>query len=84
MKSADDPTETVRRQLTAVINQSPRSRELLAAEFGQVWDAAELAQDFEVVGFQAPFVVVRRRHDGRLGSLLFQNHPRFYFEFVPD
>jgi hypothetical protein len=32
----------------------------------------------------APFVVVRRKADGRKGSLEFQHHPRFYFNFMPD
>ncbi|MBI3864894.1 MAG: hypothetical protein HY290_23710 [Planctomycetia bacterium] len=80
----DDPTDDIRRELVAVINESPRSRELLEAEFGQVWDPAKLYREFEVVGFRAPFVVVRRRCDQRLGSLLFQHEPRFYFAFVLD
>jgi hypothetical protein len=29
----------------------------------------------------APFVVVRRLSDGQKGSLEFQHHPRFYFNF---
>ena len=80
----DDPTEALRRQLGVALNESPRSRELLEAEFGRVWDAGRMQEDFDVVGFRAPFVVVRRRSDHRLGSLLFQSFPRFYFAFVPD
>jgi hypothetical protein len=80
----DNPTETLRRQLAVAINESPRSRELLEAEFGRVWDTAQLQEDFDAVGFRAPFVVVTRRSDQRLGSLLFQNVPRFFFAFVPD
>jgi hypothetical protein len=79
-----DPTEAIRRQLAVVINESPRSRELLEAKFGQVWDPDQLQEEFDVVGFRAPFVVATRRSDHRLGSLLFQNAPRFYFAFVPD
>lgn len=79
-----DPTEAVRRQLALVINESTRRREVLEAEFGRVWDPAQLQEDFDVAGFRAPFVVVTRRSDDRLGSLLFQNFPRFYFAFVPD
>ena len=79
-----DRTEVLRRQLVVVISESPRSRERLEAEFGPVWDPAEMPYDFDVVGFSAPFVVVRRRSDRRLGSLLFQDVPRFYFAFVPD
>ena len=50
---------------------------------GQVWDTQELERDFEVIGFLAPFVGVRRRSDGVVGSLLFQHWPRFYFRFEP-
>jgi hypothetical protein len=56
----------------------------LEARHGRVWDAVELARDFEVLGFAAPFVVVRRRTDQKLGSLLFQHHPRYYFGFSED
>jgi hypothetical protein len=36
-----------------------------------------------VIGFMAPLVVVRRKHDGKKGSLEFQHSPRFYFGFSP-
>jgi hypothetical protein len=51
---------------------------------GRVWDTAELNEEFAVIGFLAPFVVVRRKADGSKGSLEFQNNPRFFFNFVPD
>ena len=78
-----DPTETVRRAMLAEINAQPGSREALVAKHGQVWDTQQLAQDFEVSGFSAPLVVVRRRSDGVKGSLMFQHSPRFYFGFAP-
>ncbi len=56
----------------------------LAAEYGQVWDTQQLRQDFEVIGFLAPLVVVRRKADGVKGSLEFQHRPRYYFNFVAD
>ena len=62
--------------------QAERTR--LEAQYGQVWDIGQLSQDFEVIGFMAPYVVVRRRLDGRKGSLEFQHHPRLYFNFVLD
>ena len=83
-QTADDPTEETRRQLALVINASPRSRELLESEFGPVLDPTELARQFEVLGFRAPFVVVRRNSDQQLGSFLFQHHPRLYFSFVAN
>ena len=78
-----DPTETIRRQRVMEINLQPGSREALEAQHGQVWSTNELSGDFEVLGFMAPLVVVRRRSDGRKGSLEFQHGPRFYFNFQP-
>ena len=78
-----DPTEAFRRQRVAEINAEPGSREALESQHGQVWDTSELSNDFEVVGFMAPFVVVRRRADGIKGSLEFQHSPRFYYGFTP-
>jgi hypothetical protein len=56
----------------------------LAADAGQRWATAELRRDFEVLGFAAPFVVVKRRSDGQVGSLEFTHSPRVYFAFRPD
>ena len=78
-----DETEPIRRQRLAEINATPGSREALEAEYGQVWDTGQLSQDFEVLGFLAPYTVVRRKGDGVKGSLEFQHQPRFYFHFVP-
>ncbi len=80
----DDPTEPIRRQRLVEINATPSSREVLVAKYGRVWDAEELARDFEILGFLAPYAVVRRRVDGRMGSLEFQYYPRLYFNFVED
>jgi hypothetical protein len=72
-----DDTEDVRRQMVATINADPGSRPDLEAKHGQVWDTTELQNDFQVLGFLAPVVVVRRRSDGVRGSLMFQSNPRF-------
>ena len=79
-----DPTEAIRRERLAEINAVPDSREALEAEYGRVWDTQQLAQDFEVIGFLAPLVVVRRKADGVKGSLEFQHTPRYYFNLVAD
>lgn len=47
------------------------------------WDVNTLQEDFEVLGFQAPYVVVRRRSDGQKGSLMLDNAPRRYHDFEP-
>jgi hypothetical protein len=78
-----DDTESLRRARLAEINLEPGSREALEAQYGQVWTTQELGTDFEVIGFMAPFVVVRRKADGVKGSLEFQHNPRFYFNFAP-
>ncbi len=78
-----DETETIRRERLAEINLVPGSREALEAQYGQVWDGSQLAADFQVIGFMAPLVAVRRKSDGVKGSLEFQHSPRFYFSFQP-
>lgn len=80
----NDKTEAIRRERLTEINAEPGSREALEAQHGPVWDTQELAADFEVIGFLAPLVVVRRKSDGQKGSLEFQHMPRFYFNFVVD
>lgn len=85
-----DETEDLRRRRLVEINRTVESDDVIAeqqrleARYGQIWDAAQLAKDFDVLGFMAPYVVVRRRSDGRKGSLEFQHLPRFYFNFVLD
>ncbi len=76
-----DETEFIRRERLAEINAVPGSREALEAQHGKVWTTEELAEEFEAIGFLAPFIVVRRRSDGVKGSLEFQHDPRFYFSF---
>ena len=78
-----DDTEPMRRELVRQINGNPQIRESLEAAYGQVWDTEELARDFPVEGFAAPFVVVIRKADGVKGSLEFQHSPRFYYAFQP-
>jgi hypothetical protein len=79
----NDATEAFRRSLVQELDMMAAERASLEEKHGQVWDTSELQRDFEVVGFLAPFVGVRRRADGVRGSLLFQASPRFYFSFTP-
>lgn len=74
-----DPTEDIRR---AMIETGQPERDLKRAP--QTWSTQEMQRDFEVLGFQAPFVVVRRRSDGQRGSLEFRHSPRVYFSWTPD
>ena len=79
-----DQTEDIRRELVAEINTEAHTRASLEAEHGQIWSTDELCKDFEVLGFLAPFVVVKRLSDGRKGSLMFTHSPRFYYSFAED
>lgn len=79
-----DETESIRREEVTAINADPGSRQALEAQHGQVWDTQQMQEDFDVTGFLAPYVVVRRKSDGVVGSLMFQHDPRFYFGFQAD
>ena len=76
-----DPTEDTRRSLVSDACDNPMSREALEAQYGKVWDTAELSADFKVTGFLAPFCAVERKADGKTGTVMFQHSPRFYYGF---
>jgi len=80
----NDTTENIRREMVKELNAAPKGRAELELKHGQVWDTQELGRDYEVIGFLAPLVMVRRRSDAVLGTLFFQHEPRFYFGFSPD
>ena len=48
---------------------------------GPTWTTEELMRDFDVLGFQAPYVVAVRRSDNVKGTLEFIHLPRVYFDF---
>lgn len=79
-----DSTEDTRRALVVLINAHAAERADLEVQYGRVWNAAELVTDFEVLGFAAPCVVVKRKADNKLGSVLFQHRPRYYFAYQED
>jgi len=87
-KLADEVSEEMidveLRMMVEAINRNPKTRDELAQYVGEVWDTSEFADRFEVLGFRAPFAIVREIETGKRGSLLFQNHPRFYFGFSED
>jgi hypothetical protein len=68
-----DDTEQIRRAMIAAgVNPEPAE---------QTWTTDELERDFVVESFAAPFVVARRKADGKLGSLKFRHNPRVYFDW---
>jgi hypothetical protein len=78
----NDPTESTRRVLQALINSEAAEREGLEGLHGQVWDTDQLKVDFKVLSFAAPFIVAIRKADGIKGSLVFQHSPRLYWGFA--
>lgn len=83
--SMQDETEPIRRQRIAELSsQATDIRAALEARHGQVWTTDEVREEFEVIGFLAPLVAVRRKSDGAKGSLEFQASPRYYFNWIAD
>jgi len=83
----NDITEPLRRALVATINEKVQTDDTetelkrLKVQYGegQVWDTKEMSARFEVLGFMAPFCIVREKVSGKKGSIMFQHMPRFYF-----
>jgi len=74
-----DNTEALRREM---LESGQPYRDLARAE--QRWNTEQLRQEFDVLGFLAPFIAVVRKADGVKGSMEFCHNPRVYFNFVPD
>lgn len=80
-----DVTEPIRRAMIEGQRAiGPLTREQLAAVHGEVLDSEELRQRYKVKWFMAPFVIVERLLDHKLGTLEFQHDPRFYYGWTPD
>jgi hypothetical protein len=78
-----DDTEELRRAF--IDGGVPDVCAAVASATGEpIWTTDELRRDFEVLGFLAPLVIVRRRADGVKGSLMFRHQPRIYFGFQAD
>lgn len=78
-----DPTENARRSMIETGVPAADLADAVAAE-APTWTTEQLQQDFSVIGFAAPFVVVRRKSDGQKGTLEFTHSPRVYFNFEPS
>lgn len=91
-KNTMDATENFRRGAVGIINSGIESndekteRARLEKEYGadNVFDTKQLGQAFEVIGFMAPFCIVRHKETGKKGSIMFQHSPRLYFGFQPS
>lgn len=76
-----DETEAARR---AMAPQMPDHLIDAVARGEQVWDTDALTKEFEVRAFMAPFVIVKRKADGVLGTMKFTHDSRWYFGWQPE
>lgn len=62
------------------------TREYYEGVYGKdnVFSTEEIREKYDVLGFLAPFVVVKEKASGLKGSLEFLHSPRFYFNFNYD
>lgn len=74
----EDITENIRRILVKEVNSGG------IVPKGKKWTTSELTEDFEVLGFLAPFVHVKHRETGKKGTLMFRDRPRVYFGWQED
>lgn len=72
-----DDVSRIRREMV----ESGQPQRDLAGDQGQQWTTDQLQEDFTVLGFAAPFVVVIRKADQVRGTLEFTHSPRVYFNF---
>ena len=70
-----DPTEDIRKQMLVEINAAPGSREYLEHKHGQVWDTAQLSEDFEVSASPPLSSSSAGRAMGRRGACVPGHHP---------
>jgi len=49
-----------------------------------MYNTKTLQENFEVISFCAPFVIVIRKSDNKKGTLEFTHSPRLYFNFKED
>ena len=62
----------------------PTDRKTLESQFGKVWSAEELEQDFIVTAFIGSTVVVRRKADDVVGTLEYTRRPLLFYNFQPN
>ena len=64
-------------------NEDLTIRHYLEEIYGQVWNAEELARDFEIGDHMKPLVIVVRKADRKRGTMVYRDKPRYYHSFQP-
>lgn len=57
---------------------------LSSSIYGKTWTEEEARKDFIFLGWNTPFVVVRRKSDGAIGRLICQKEPFLYIGFSQE
>lgn len=84
----DIPLPQDDRELGEILNELYRpkdageARALLESGGGPVWNEEEFCRDFIPGNYDPPYVSAIRKADQMPGTLLFIDHPRFYFSFI--
>ena len=78
-----DNTEQARRELVQEVNQDTE-RAKLEEKYGELMTTSMMQSLYDVEGFLAPFIVCRRKSDGKRGTLMFSHSPRYYFSWQED
>ncbi len=84
MSDKIDDTESIRRTMIAENQPAVHLADCVKRGDKVYQTKEELLAEFEIQGFLAPFVVVRRKSDNRIGTMEFVHEPRVYFNFEPD
>lgn len=89
-KSTNIPVLATNTDVAAVLHaqyghlESGEVRAILEQLHKPVWNNDELLEVFEVSHFEPPYVHVIRKEDGKRGTVMFVDAPRFYFSFSSD
>ena len=57
------------------------ARAWLEERYGEVWNTDEAMKLFKFSSFMSPYALVKRKKDGKEGTVKFTHNPRFYFSF---
>jgi len=94
-RKGDDDREVVQVPQDFVLKKRPlyRADELVNLEqdineatldgvtLDEWWTASELEDEFQVLAFKPPFVAVRNWETGEVGTMMYRDSPRVYFDF---
>ena len=57
----------------------PDVHQAIQEKGGECWTTEEVQEEFESLGFMAPFCTARKRETHKKGTLLFVHRPRIYY-----